>query len=257
MRAARRSSRRCGNASSRRSASRRPGTRSRRHPARGHAPEGETGHRPVPRDVYPAARHPSGGLWSTVERPARLRRDADGTRPVRRCEPRVEALGARYGLGWWVRTRDDGVTVVDHEGSVAGYQSLLLLVPEERLALAVLTNSWRGSGLVRRVVERLALAAAPAARTKTTVSDTGTWPGGTRSTAPRRPSRRPATGSACARARLDPVTGDRIEQPSFAAEPLGGGVYGFAGGLLMSHRLDFPQPGFARVGWVALPRAKR
>ena len=35
-------------------------------PARGHLPEGETGHRPVPRDVYPAQRHPSGGLWSTV-----------------------------------------------------------------------------------------------------------------------------------------------------------------------------------------------
>ena len=51
------------------------------------------------------------------------------------------------------------------------------------------------------------------------------------------------------------MTGDRIERPRLPAEPLGGGVYGFAGGVLMSHRLDFPRPGVARVGWVALPRA--
>jgi hypothetical protein len=35
---------------------------------------------------------------------------------------------------------------------------------------------------------------------------------------------------------------------------LGRGVYGFAGGLLMTHRVDFPRPGVARIGWVALPR---
>src|SRR5207244_2484630 len=67
-------------------------------------------------------------------------------------EPQAEALGARYALGWWVR---DGV--LDHEGSVAGYQSLLMLVPAQELVLAVLTNSWRGSGLIRRVVEELRL----------------------------------------------------------------------------------------------------
>ncbi len=33
------------------------------------------------------------------------------------------------------------------------------------------------------------------------------------------------------------------------------GVYGFAGGLLMSHRVDFPRDGIARVGWTALPAA--
>ena len=75
-------------------------------------------------------------------------------------EPQSQALGAGYGLGWWVRDAG-GRIALDHEGSIAGYQSLLLLVPEERLALAVLTNSWRGSGLVRHVVEQLGLAAAP------------------------------------------------------------------------------------------------
>ena len=55
-----------------------------------------------------------------------------------------------------------GRVALDHEGSVGGYQSLLLLVPEERLVLAVLTNSWRGSGAIRRIVAALDLA--PAAR---------------------------------------------------------------------------------------------
>ena len=56
-------------------------------------------------------------------------------------------------------------------------------------------------------------------------------------------------------AEVDPVTGVRIERPRFPAEPFGDGVYAFAGGVLMSHRLDFPQPGYARIGWVVLPRA--
>ena len=41
------------------------------------------------------------------------------------------------------------------------------------------------------------------------------------------------------------------------AKPIGGGVYGYAGGGLMSHRLDFPRPGIGRIGWLALPRIER
>src|SRR5437588_249642 len=98
------------------------------------------------------ARRPSGGLWSTA---ADLLRFAVHhlKEPGVLHEPRAAALGAQYALGWWVRALEDGRTVLEHEGSVAGYQSLLLLVPEEATALAVLTNSWRGSGLIRRVVE--------------------------------------------------------------------------------------------------------
>ena len=60
--------------------------------------------------------------------------------------PQAEALGAEYCLGCWRRELEGGRVAFDHEGSVAGYQSLLLIVPEQRLALALLTNSWRGSG---------------------------------------------------------------------------------------------------------------
>jgi CubicO group peptidase (beta-lactamase class C family) len=231
-------------------------------PARGHVQEGETGHRPVPRDVYPAERHASGGLWSTVgDLLAFAAHHLGGPGPLGEKaraamrQPRSRALGAGYGLGWWVRAAGGGAAL-DHEGSVAGYQSLLLLVPEQRLALAVLTNSWRGSGLVRHVVERLGLVV-PAAANGTDAGVRARDVAGRYALDGAEATIEAAGGRLRVReAEVDPVTGDLIERRAVPADPLGGGVYGFAGGLLMSHRLDFPQPGFARVGWVALPRAE-
>jgi CubicO group peptidase (beta-lactamase class C family) len=232
-------------------------------PARGHVQEGETGHRAVPRDVYPAGRRASGGLWSTVGDllafaahhlggPGPLGEEARAAMRL----PRSQALGAGYGLGWWVR-EDGGRLTLDHEGSVAGYQSLLLLVPEQRLALAVLTNSWRGSGLVRHVVEALGLAAAPAPRTAGSGAGrrdvAGRYALDAAEATVEESSR---DGLRVREAEVDPVTGDRIERPRFPAEPFAGGVYAFAGGVLMSHRLDFPLPDSARIGWVVLPRAE-
>ena len=239
-------------------------------PARGHVQDGATGHRAVSVDVYPAARRPSGGLWSTVEDLLRFGAHHLGargplsveTRAAMR-EPQSQALGAGYGLGWWVRDAG-GRTALDHEGSVAGYQSLLLLVPEERLVLAVLTNSWRGSSVVRRIVELLGLAAGPPA----------SRPG----VRPRDPSGReladfPVAGRYALddahalveetgfelfvqESETDPVTGAPLAGPRLRARPLGGGVYGYAGGVLMSHRLDFPRTGVGRIGWLALPRTE-
>ena len=233
--------------------------------ARGHEQEGETGHRAVPVDVYPAERRPSGGLWSTVGDLLRFAAHhlggpgplAEEARAAMR-EPRSRALGAGYGLGWWARDAG-GRPALDHEGSVAGYQSLLLLVPEDGLALVVLTNSWRGSGLVRRVVEQLGLGVtAPSV------------PGGvgSRDVLPKDVAGRYALESAEAvveasrdgllveEADVDPVTRARIAAPRYPVGPLGGGVFGAAGGLLMSHRLDFPRAGFARIGWIVLPRVE-
>jgi len=197
--------------------------------ARGHAQQGKTGHRAVLSDAYPVGRRPSGGLWSTVGDLLRFgERHLKGYEELHR--PRTDALGAQYALGWWAR---DGV--LDHEGSVAGYQSLLMLVPKEQLVLAVLTNSWRGSGLARRVVERLGLVPSS--------------PGGGRY----EEGRYALDGvSATVRDRwvieeeADPVTGQLVERryrPSFRA-------------TLMSHRIDFPRKGVARIGWVALPRVE-
>ena len=237
-------------------------------PARGHVQEGETGHRAVGVDVYPVLRRPSGGLWSTVEDLLRFAAHHLGGRGPLSAEtlaamrePQSQALGAGYGLGWWVRDAG-GRLALDHEGSVAGYQSILLLVPEERFALAVLTNSWRGSGLVRRVVEQLGLAAGPPP------SRPGVRP---RDTAGRELTEYDVAGSYALddaqatveaagdelfvrESETDPVTGAPLAGPRLRAQPLGGGVYGYAGGGLMSHRLDFPRAGIGRIGWLALPR---
>ncbi len=237
-------------------------------PARGHLQDGPAGHRAVSVDTYQRSRAPSGGLWSTVRDLLRFGAHhlggrgplSDDARAAMR-EPRSQALGAGYGLGWWIRDVA-GRRAFDHEGSVAGYQSLLLLVPEERLVLAVLTNSWRGSGAVRRIVEQLGLAAGPPQ------SRTGVRPrdASGRELADHAVAGRYALDDAEAlveelgselvvlERELDPVTGTTIESPRLRARPLGGGVYGYAGGALISHRLDFPRVGVGRIGWVALPR---
>jgi CubicO group peptidase (beta-lactamase class C family) len=222
--------------------------------AEGHVQAGATGHRPAGPLEYPVARRASGGLWSTVGDLLRfaeqqmVRGDLAATR-----EPQARALGAEYCLGCWRRELEGGRIAFDHEGSVGGFQSLLLLVPEDRVALAVLTNSWRGSGLIRRVVNQLGLVPAS---DNPSPSSTGTIEAG-----------RYELGGAEAlvevvdgrwrvgEAETDPLSRTPIERGPYAVHPLGGGVYGFAGGLLMGHRLDFPRPGVARIGWVAMPRA--
>jgi len=197
-------------------------------PARGHVQEGETGHRLVAHDSYAVERRPSGGLWSTVGDLAGY-----GLAHCRGWEelhrPQASALGAEYALGWWVR---DGV--LDHEGSVAGYQSLLLVVPAEEVVLAVLTNSWRGSGLIRRVVEELALV--PASTAHAGSFEDGRYElDGISAT---------VDGDRLAERETDPVTGAVIVR-KYRPSP---------DATLMSHRIDFPRPGVARIGWTALPR---
>jgi CubicO group peptidase (beta-lactamase class C family) len=215
--------------------------------ARGHVQAGESGHRAAPDDPYPVARRASGGLWSTAADLLQFGED-QSTRGGALHEPQAEALGARYGLGWWIRDLG-GKTALDHEGSVAGYQSLLLLVPEDKVVLTVLTNSWRGSGLIRRVVEALDLA--PHANTpepvEASVAGTYALDGAEAAIEVR------GDALSVTEAETDPVTGTRIER-RYPAHPLSAGVYGAAGGLLQSHRLDFPRADVARIGWVTLPR---
>ncbi len=139
-------------------------TRSRRAPPRATSRRARRVTVPPGRPDYPVARRPVrrplvDGRRSAALCASSVRRSG----PVRRSsyeslqEPQAEALGAEYCLGCWRRELEGGRIAFDHEGSVAGFQSLLLIVPEERVALAVLTNSWRGSGAIRRVVRELGL----------------------------------------------------------------------------------------------------
>jgi CubicO group peptidase (beta-lactamase class C family) len=226
--------------------------------ARGHVQDGTTGHRPAPDVEYAERRRPAGGLWSTVGDLLRFaEHQLGGPGPLTAAqrkdvqEPRAEALGGRYCLGCWSRPLSGGRAALDHEGSVGGYQSLLLLVPEDRAALAVLTNSWRGSGLIRRVVRELGLVPAPLGETRAEQIEPGRYElDDAVAVVAERNGRWRVTES-----ETDPLSGTRTERPEYAVDDLGGGVYGFAGGLLMGHRLDFPRRGVARVGWTALPAA--
>lgn len=215
-------------------------------PARGHVQDGETGHRLVPRDLYRPDRRAAGGLWSTAA-DLLTYATAQMAAPNPAHEPHVEALGAHYAYGWWVRELADGRTAIDHEGSVAGYQSLLLLVPADGLALTVLTNSWRGSGLIRRVVEMLGLVPR--------VTPSATIPSGVEGAYVLDGTSALVEGNGdklfVTVRDTDPISGDE-SLLRYPAGDVGAGVFAFAGGALMSHRLDFPRPGVARIGWTAL-----
>ena len=180
--------------------------------------------------AYPVERRPAGGLWSTVGDLVEYgRMHCQEWEHLHR--PAADALGAQYALGWWVRGG-----VLEHEGSIGGFQSLLMVIPEREVVLAVLTNSWRGSGLIRHVVEDLQLAPPPV-----DASDAGDVDGtysldGLEAVV----SRGSVTES-----ETDPLTGTRVERRYRLSTTA----------TLMTWRSDFPRPDVARVGWVALPRA--
>jgi CubicO group peptidase (beta-lactamase class C family) len=180
---------------------------------------------------YPVDRRPSGGLWSTVGDLVEY-----GLAHCRNWahlhEPVGEALGAHYALGWWVRGG-----VLDHEGSVGGYQSLLLLVPEEALVFAVLTNSWQGSALIHYLLEAVGVTPPPGRAGPGPRSVEGRY---ALDTLEAIVGRRSVTAR-----ETDPLSGEQVERkyPLSIDAPL------------MSWRSDFPRADIARIGWVTLPRA--
>ena len=52
-----------------------------------------------------------------------------------------EHEGSGYGIGWFVGVTEDGVRIVQHSGGTLGVSSVLALVPEEDLAIAILSNT--------------------------------------------------------------------------------------------------------------------
>jgi len=52
-----------------------------------------------------------------------------------------EREGSGYGIGWFIGVTEDGLRVVQHSGWTVGVSTVLALVPEENLAVAVLSNT--------------------------------------------------------------------------------------------------------------------
>ena len=52
-----------------------------------------------------------------------------------------EREGSGYGIGWFIGVTEDGLRVIQHSGGTVGVSTVLALVPEENLAVAVLSNT--------------------------------------------------------------------------------------------------------------------
>jgi CubicO group peptidase (beta-lactamase class C family) len=87
---------------------------------------------------------------------------ADGTRllsaklaqAMRQEQTRAANFAEGYGVGWALRTASGAhsiVQIVEHGGSTNGFQAKLVLVPSRNFAIAILTNSSRGSVLNEHV----------------------------------------------------------------------------------------------------------
>lgn len=79
---------------------------------------------------------------------------AESAQAMRVEQTRAANFAEGYGLGWALRTAsgEEGVVqVVEHGGSTNGFQAKLVLAPTRNFAIAILTNSSRGSVLSEHV----------------------------------------------------------------------------------------------------------
>ena len=207
--------------------------------------------------AFPRVRRPSGGLWSSVDDLLRFAsHHLGGPGPLTEAaiaemqRPHVTAPGSRVGLGWFL-TRRAGRTTVEHPGSVAGYQSLLLLVPEERCAFAALSNSSRGGAAIRDVLERLELGPKPRPDRRLPHDELAVFAG-----------RYVGQGFELEivpddgwlrmeSTELNPLTGERHVNPSERARPVGDREFEIVDGEARGDRFNFPRDGFVCVGPLA------
>jgi CubicO group peptidase (beta-lactamase class C family) len=227
-------------------------------PSQGHeqAAPGADEHRPVDLHI-PRARRPSGGLWSSVDDLLRFAGHHLGApgplTPATIAEmqrPHVDAPGFRSGLGWFL-TRRGGRTTIEHPGSVAGYQSLLLLVPEEGVGFAALSNSSRGRAAIREVLGHLGLGpkARPDRRLARDELDAfaGRYAGQGLELA-----FSPDDGYLRVEMTdVSPLTGERHVYPAVRARAVGDRQFEILDGEWRGDRFDFPRDGFVCIDVLA------
>ena len=220
----------------------------------GHEPvaPGAVEHRVYPAPDYPAARRPSGGLVASV---ADLLQFAAGFRDG------VVAITGRPGgeqaPGWMVERRGDRI-VLHHPGSAAGFQSILALVPDRRVAVAALSNSARGSAAFSPVVDAILEA----------VADLPPWSPALVDVAPEEldalagryvgPDEEVeiAVRDRALAVRLserDPFTGETTEFPEFLGRPTSPRAFAVLEGEAAGSSFDFPGSRF-RMGSVLADR---
>lgn len=228
-------------------------------PATGHSQvePGADEHRPV-EDVYPRVRRPSGGIWSSVNDLLRFAaHHLGGPGPLspesvsEMQQPQIGGPGFRCGLGWFL-TETRGRPAVEHAGSAAGYQSLLVLVPGERRAFVGLSNSSRGAAAIRDVLEPLDLAPREPPDVELGSEVLAAFSG-------RYEGQGVELGFAPEDGRLrveltelDPFTGETRVYPSVRARPIGEREFEIVDGEWRGERFDFPCEGFVCMGTLAV-----
>ena len=205
--------------------------------------------------VYPRARRASGGLWSSVGDLLRFaEHHLDGPGPLtaesvaEMQRPLITSHGFDYGLGWFVNLRRGRLTV-EHPGSAAGYQSLLLLVPGEDLAVAALTNSSRGLLAIRDVVAELGLAEEESRFVEP--GDLSEFAGRYRGQKLELTVEAETDGLVVEVAEIDPFVPDRQVYPAMLARRVGEREFELVDGEWVGERFDFPRPGLARMTVLA------
>jgi CubicO group peptidase (beta-lactamase class C family) len=208
-------------------------------------------------ETYPRARRPSGGLWSNVEDLLRFAaHNLGGPGPLtpgsiaELQRPCVDGPGFQYGLGWFV-TRRGGLAAVEHMGSVSGYQSLLLLVPEKQVAVAALANSSRGLAPIRQVTRRLGLAADRAEDHPLSAAALETFAGRYRGLGLELELTADEGMLRLAVVEVNAITGEELTLPPIRARPVGDAEFELLDGEWRGERFDFPRENIVRFGTLA------
>ena len=108
---------------------------------------------------------PNGGVYSTVADLGRFLGAMSGVAGLRILseESRLEALevqtpedpNAGYGLGFAIRSDEDGRRIASHGGSVAGYNAHMAVDPDARIGVVLLRNYGGGATNLGRVAQEL------------------------------------------------------------------------------------------------------
>jgi CubicO group peptidase (beta-lactamase class C family) len=221
-------------------------------PARGHeqVEPGADEHAPA-ETWYPRGRTASGGLWSSVPDLLRFAEHHLGAPgPLTAASvaemqrPCSAGPGFRYGLGWFLRRRQ-GHEAVEHLGSVLGFQSLLMFVPDDRFAFASLTNSSRGYAAIRDVLSEVGLGEEPAPSVDS--ADLGRFAGRYRGQEAVVEITPENGGLRVERTEIDTFSREAVMLPTVRARPIGEREFEIVDGEWRGDRFDFPRPGFVCI----------
>jgi CubicO group peptidase (beta-lactamase class C family) len=197
---------------------------------------------------YPRVRRPSGGLLSSVGDLLRFAESQFERRDLQR--PLVSGPGFEHGLGWFLRKRA-GRRSVEHPGSAAGYQSLLLLIPEERVAFVALTNSSRGLAAITDLLDRLGLATDTPEEAPLTSEQLGKFVGRYEAPGVRLELSPDANGLRLDYSEKDPFRREWDAYPPIRLRAVGEREFELVDGEWRGQWLGFPRDGVVSFGIVA------